>query len=334
MRMSLTLLCLGMLWLGGCGKDKKKKCHRSSPEVADTVAPENTTADPAAGQPAGTNPPAGGETPADPTAANPDGASPDGTTPGTPNGADAAVALVDHEVSWRFDCEGVGTATGTDSALLGAGPHVLEIADLGNVGLRLSSNACFEERKLDYLFVIDVSASITSGTDPLVDGSCGRRQVVEDMISDISQRRNARFAVITFSGDPEFTSRNFFTSLEDLYADIREQEDTEDVSDILCDGVFNGTNYQTSLEAAEILLARNKLPDTTQGVFFLTDGEPNSGDDNPAAANFFTFQIDSVNEGEVLHMVVCPVGVPLSWQQKTAVEEGSSPCQVLSRRLR
>jgi uncharacterized protein YegL len=160
----------------------------------------------------------------------------------------------------------------------GTGPHSIDAGRLKGTTVIFSGHLCEPQRRMrDIVFVVDVSGSM-NGNDPRVGNSCGRLQAIESVMASVSAG-NANFAIVTFGSGVTRTSSKLFDNQAGLYADVA---GTRGIADVLCDA-GGGTNYDAGLtRAAELLqFSREKAG---KEVYFVSDGEPNGGQDGIAIA--------------------------------------------------
>ena len=156
----------------------------------------------------------------------------------------------------------------SEPVVLGAGTTDFPYENFSEtIQLGLGGRFCTpSNRERDIVFIVDVSGSMIDN-DPVLNGQCGRERAVLRMLSESGAK--SRFALVTFSEGVIFSSSSFFSSGEELFADI-EVQDT--VQNVIC-GALESTFYDRSLEAAESLFALSG-PDTSKEIFFLSDGAP------------------------------------------------------------
>lgn len=232
-------------------------------------------------------------------------------------------------LEWNLSCtpEGQSPAeaelpVGGDARVFGPGPHAFAVEELSGVPLMVSGSLCAPAvRPRRVVVVLDVSGSMEEmiprllkepthrGNDPLNStGSCGRLDAVRALMRSFGATQQgvgqsgsegqAQFALVTFADGVEAASPHFFSTEEDLFADLVaradnggdaprdiNQSETIDIADILCAG-GGGTNYEAGLNRAQDLLRSTEggEGDYSREVYFVSDGQPNAGKEGVGAA--------------------------------------------------
>lgn len=161
------------------------------------------------------------------------------------------------------------------------------------------------------LFVVDYSGSMgkhvpkqgqaaVAGNDPEADQSCGRLEAAKAVVAQLaastseSRGEGVRIGFVPFAGGVVRERVIGLTSLEDFQASLTKETfcsyvvqsasfgfDPGNPGGIQSSGVNSSTNYASALTEAEAMLAGE---DGHKVVYFVSDGEPTSGGQDPAAA--------------------------------------------------
>jgi len=150
--------------------------------------------------------------------------------------------------------------------------HAVESAKFNKTKLSLGGMIKTNPRPRDILFLVDVSGSMQfgqpntlPGSDPLINGSCGRLRAVQTAIQATKAQGISRFAVVTFNRVVVRSSGGYFSSLEEMFPNSV-------LTDIFCAGI-DGTNYTNALREAITVLNQSPASHLKE-LYFLTDGEP------------------------------------------------------------
>lgn len=203
-------------------------------------------------------------------------------------------AGVDASLTWLWPCGDANSKPRIDGdsvTLSGPGPHEVQKKNLDGKPLVIKGSACnISAYRRNIVFVIDVSGSMTSGgifrprgNDPINNGSCGRMDAVKAVISAVKARGNARFAVATFEDQSVHVSTSLFAQEQDLSADLLRTGNASQLTSILCRGEGN-TNYNAGLQSAQNLLNAIEGDNELTEIYFISDGQPNSGESGAVLA--------------------------------------------------
>ncbi len=159
------------------------------------------------------------------------------------------------------------------AVILGAGTHVLDRDVSQGTNVTLAGDLCAPEvQPRDLFFVIDTSASM-DGNDPFENNTCGRVQGVEAVLKSLAVGEN-QMGILTFSSSVNLFTNQFYKKPTELYAALAPQGNT---AEVIC-GEDGTTNYQAAMIKAGEILALGR-PQATKELFFISDGEPNGGED-------------------------------------------------------
>lgn len=182
-----------------------------------------------------------------------------------------------NRMTWDFPCssdgESGGRRVGEGVEMSGHGTYFFDPFELQGADLILKGEVCPPEKiKRDIVFVIDVSGSMGTN-DPVVNGSCGRLNAVQEVIKRNPGDGSAAFGVVTFDGLVQKKSTAFSVTQDELLTGISGA--TENAVTDFC-MIAGGTNYQGALTESTILLKKGRS-DATKEIYFISDGAPGDG---------------------------------------------------------
>jgi len=205
------------------------------------------------------------------------GSSPEGVADVTPETKD--VTRKPASLTWKWDCSEENSYAEvddqtSDSVLYGPGPHQLSRSKFVGSDIHFEGQACNAKSvKRDILFVIDISSSMTSGSDPKVNDTCGRLDAIKKVIAVSAEHGDARFGIVTFASFVSDQSSQLFASQDELFEDLLAQSKKKKIEDIICDGTTN-TNYEDGLRTGFDLLSANAEDFRVQELYLISDGRP------------------------------------------------------------
>ncbi len=183
-------------------------------------------------------------------------------------------------LTWNWSCESDVQVTqendtnSDDVSLYGPGPHELNRTKFMGSRIHFQGQACHaKSMKRDILLVIDISSSMTSVSDPLRNGTCGRMDAVRKVIDAAAKSGDARFGIVTFGSFVLDKSTKLFDNQDDLFDDLLAQSRARNIEDIICNGEGD-TNYEDGLTAGFDLLKPNAENFRIQELYFVSDGTP------------------------------------------------------------
>lgn len=182
-----------------------------------------------------------------------------------------------NRIIWDFPCsnngDGGGKKVGDSVELSGHGTYFFDPFELEGADLILKGEVCAPEKlKRDIVFIIDVSGSMGTN-DPVVNGSCGRLNAVQEVIKRSPVDGSAAFGVVTFDGIVQKKSSAFAIGKDELLTGISGSPGNA-VTDFC--KIAGGTNYQAALTEASTLLKKGRT-DATKEIYFISDGAPGGG---------------------------------------------------------
>jgi hypothetical protein len=216
--------------------------------------------------------------PAAPTTTDPD--QPPPTTQPPPPGRSYSA------LNWFWQCETdpvkVPDAPADDAIVLqGIGPHHFTTDQVEGTPITISGHLCKPQSlKRDLVFVVDTSGSMDDN-DPKVGTSCGRLTAIRQVLLALAGEGAgvANFAIVTFNSQLDRTSTRLFDNANLLFAELA---GAGDISDVVCNAT-GGTNYDAGLTRAAEILALGRAG-ASKEVYFISDGQPDSGEDGVARA--------------------------------------------------
>ena len=195
-----------------------------------------------------------------------------------------------NSISWLWTCDSASStpplASDRDLVFVDGGDHPIDGTRVDGVPLNFSGKLCTPKQlPMDIVFVVDVSTSMRDN-DPAsrLSGitTCGRRRAVEQVISGISVNSDVQYSIVTFSSVAARagrTSAAFFRDQALLFSDLA---GGAEVGTVLCANDGN-TEYTDGLLRAKGLLEKGRVS-ATKEIYFVSDGNPNTGFEGLAIA--------------------------------------------------
>lgn len=202
-----------------------------------------------------------------------------GSSSGTGKTAPVAPAILPSvaltSLNWYWQCAndpGTAPVQGvSDAVIKDGGNHSFSTTNFAkDVPVTISGRLCPPSKyPRDIVFVIDVSGSMQQN-DKEKSRSCGRLAAVKNIIANaVTQGKDARFGLVTFSDNVKAQSSAMFADDANLFADIG---GAANPAAILCDTNGN-TAYGAGLSAAEKILKSSRAG-AIKEIYFISDGEP------------------------------------------------------------
>ncbi len=185
---------------------------------------------------------------------------------------------------WQCDSDPAAVPAAADDASLvlqGIGPHHFTSDQVEGTAVTISGRLCRPATlKRDIVFVIDTSGSMNDN-DKRIGNGCGRLSAIRQVLLALAGEGAgiANFSIVTFNSVLDRNSTRFFDNANLLFAEL---SGAGDISDVVCNAT-GGTNYDAGLTKAAELLTLGRLG-ATKEIYFISDGQPDSGKDGIARA--------------------------------------------------
>jgi hypothetical protein len=187
-------------------------------------------------------------------------------------------------MTWLWQCQNTpGPVPKPDSdrdvVVTGKGPFEFDERSLKGTQVTFTGTLCPpESQPRDIVFVIDTSASMTDN-DPRTGDTCGRLKAVEAVLA-ATPPGTAKYGIVTFNTALVASSTMLYDNSKALFDAIAPGGT---IADVLC--LENGTtNYNAGMTRAGELLATGRAGSSKE-VYFISDGQPNAGEDGIAIAS-------------------------------------------------
>lgn len=187
-------------------------------------------------------------------------------------------------MTWLWQCQNTPQSTPKPSSdgdvvVSGKGPFEFDERSLRGTKVTFSGRLCPPETQpRDIVFVTDTSGSMVDN-DPRTGDTCGRLQAIQALIA-ATPPGTARFGLVTFNTEVAAQSTTLYDNAQALFAAVAP---TGNIADVVC--LQEGsTNYTSALTRAGQLLASGR-PTASKELYFVSDGQPNGGQDGIAVAD-------------------------------------------------
>lgn len=197
---------------------------------------------------------------------------------------DVAEGKTYQTMTWLWQCQNTPQplpkpSSDGDVVVSGKGPFEFDERSLRGTKVTFSGHLCPPETQpRDIVFVTDTSASMVDN-DPRTGDTCGRLQAIQALIA-ATPAGTARFGLVTFNTEVAAQSTTLYDSAQSLFAAVAP---TGNIADVVC--LQEGsTNYNSALTRAGQLLAAGR-PGASKELYFVSDGQPNGGQDGVAVAD-------------------------------------------------
>ena len=205
--------------------------------------------------------------------------------------ASGAQARPFNKVTWYFQCphqvgQGVPAPAADELLLVNEGPFEFAREEFVGVPMTVKGQLCAAESlPRDVVFIVDVSGSMDASDQAVSspDGTlnCGRLDALKKVLAKLPDNV-ANVAVVTFGEGLMANSTRLWPTGADMVNELtRSQPNT--LSELICSADGGSTNYDVGLTSAQALLKAGRK-DSTKEIFFITDGEPNSGAEGMSVA--------------------------------------------------
>jgi Mg-chelatase subunit ChlD len=198
--------------------------------------------------------------------------------PVTPDPVPPTIEPKSFSLTWNWPCTGAITsdevkeAIEKSSDLVGSGSHRVAANPADRIKLTINRQHCtVAETKRDIVFIVDTSGSMKDN-DPKTGTTCGRFDAIQSIVRSFEKPENIRIGGVTFS-DSATSSGVMMDTTMFLNSSIA-------ASTSLCRN-SGGTNYQSGLKLAIDLLS-DAREGSVREVYFISDGEPNTGQEGAA----------------------------------------------------
>ncbi len=201
------------------------------------------------------------------------------STPGTQNSKTAL------NLDWSWNCSDSSLKSNASSLAVERNGLVdlPNLSKTSKVSLAVDLELCEQtQNPSKIVFYVDVSGSMASsssvgfGSDPIVNGTCGRLDAIRGIMN--KNNRSTEYAIVTFSSSVDAKSSGFFRNEDELTNDFS----VEELSEVVCDGTFS-TNFE-SLSDVQDLFDDFAEANDFKHVFMISDGQPNSPEENGMVA--------------------------------------------------
>lgn len=190
-------------------------------------------------------------------------------------------------LTWFWQCEAQPVPTpdpvAADQAVVeGEGPHEFSTDEVSGTKVTFQGKLCEPAAvPRDLVLVIDTSGSMNDN-DKRVGNDCGRLLAVKQVIASVtaaSGGKDVRIGLATFSSGLDKTSTAMFGTEAELFSNLAP---TGNIADVIC-ATNGGTNYDAGMQRAADLLKGGRAG-ATKEIYFVSDGQPNAGQDGVAIA--------------------------------------------------
>jgi hypothetical protein len=206
---------------------------------------------------------------------------------GSPSPAQADATPIDvkayRALTWYWQCETNPVEVkppqdpSIEAVVVGGGDHILSKAKIRNTEMSLKGRLCpVESLKRDVVLVIDTSFSMSSN-DPRAVDQCARLSAAKALLVNLPPE--SRFGIVTFNSSLASYSTGLYADANQLFNDLSRNRS---LADALCANE-GGTNYNAALAQAGMILSKGR-PGATKEIYFVSDGQPDPGNDGVAKA--------------------------------------------------
>ena len=186
-------------------------------------------------------------------------------------------------LTWYWQCEAnpmeipPPSDANLDAVIVGAGDHGLPKARIRDTQVTFKGRLCpAQTLKRDIVLVVDTSFSMSTN-DPRAVDQCARLSATKALISGLPP--DARFGIVTFNSGLATYSTGLYVDQAQLFKDLSR---SRTLGDVLC-ASEGGTNYNAALGQASLILQKGR-PQATKEIYFVSDGQPDPGNDGVGRA--------------------------------------------------
>lgn len=186
-------------------------------------------------------------------------------------------------LTWYWQCESnpldipQPSDANLDAVIVGGGDHGLPKARVRDTQVTFKGRLCpAQTLKRDIVLVVDTSFSM-SVNDPRAVDQCARLAATKALIASLPP--DARFGIVTFNSGLATYSTGLYLDQAQLFKDLSR---SRTLADVLC-AAEGGTNYNAALGQAAQILQKGRAQ-ATKEIYFLSDGQPDPGNDGVARA--------------------------------------------------